>query len=225
MKKLAVIIIILFIAATSARANIFLDVFGLYNNTGYANNQTAPGLTPPSVPGFAGGFNVTRDVSLIFRGYSSNLITDNNTFVTSGTYTGMPKEKKYYHKAYNGGLEYIYPIIIPSIDQGLGWRSSILAGYSQTEIKKSSKTTATPAEIAAGASGFFNETESDRGLAFQITTGIQINILQHLSAFLDLGYHKSFYMNEFEKKNISGYQVMLGVRVYAFKFRSIGEDY
>lgn len=189
-------------AASSASSNIFFDVYYLYNNTGYAKTQAAPGVNS-FAPGFLLGVNLTRDVSIIGRGYKSSTVENAN----------KDNEKKYSYTMFAGGVEYNHPIVPGTFDFGLGWRTSLLFGSSRTEIE--GRDPVTTAKI----------NREDSGMAIQITTGLQANLTPNIALFVDVGYHKSFYIGDLEKKNIGGYQAMAGVRLYLFNIKSIGDNY
>ncbi len=161
-----------------------------------AYNNVGDAKNQPGL-GFGLGYQVHKDFNIITRTIFS-FVTENKN---------KPDQIKYEHLMSMGGVEYVY--FFPQYR--LFWRSSFTIGYSETMIR--SRTATGDYELR------------DKGANFAFSTGIQWIATQHLSPFLDLGYHNSYYYGDFEESKIGGYQILLGIRVYIFNTIDIGSDY
>jgi hypothetical protein len=185
--------------STAAAANVFVDGYGAFVGTGDARWQYGGGG--------ALGFTLSRDFNILYRGmytlYSKDSEFENVNF------TPTFYEFSFSHMMHMVGLEYLYPI-----DQfRLEWRSSVMAGFSSTTM-----------EYKPVSSGL-TQTKEDMGLSIALWTGIQFNATQHISPFIDLGFHMSFYQSDLSNKHILGLHVMAGVRFYIGDNRGIDEGY
>ncbi len=186
--ELLVIIItasLLIFPSRDALSNLYGDFMGVYQDTGDAETQY----------GFGGllGLDFSRDISFVAK----SLFTEKSKKVDENI------TNRYIHNMFIGGLGYGYRI--PAYR--LVWRSSMLLGYSSTEIE---------------VEGY---NQNDDGFCFEIATGIQWNATQHISPFIDVGYHQSYYVNELKDASIRGFQTMLGIRIHVFRVKTVDEDY
>lgn len=53
--------------------------------------------------------------------------------------------------------------------------------------------------------------QSDNGIGYGFWVGGRYHLTQRVSPFIDLGYHKAIYANDFEDADVSGYQLNFGV--------------
>ncbi len=170
-------------------SNVYTDLMGVYNNTGDAETQYGYG--------FLLGIDIAKDFSFIAKGIMTEISENVND----------PDESNYSHDMFMGGMGYGYTI--PAYR--LVWRSSLLIGYSSTDIEE--------------RVSYVKSSANDSGICFEITTGIQWNATQHVAPFLDIGYHKSYYTSKLQDASIGGFQAMLGFRFYLFDVMSIDEGY
>ena len=174
-------------SASALKANIVFDGSLMYNDVGDAKTQTGFGLS--------GGFNLNRDISVLFTFLLSETTEDINE----------PLETTYSYKFYGAGIEYAYPINqIRS-----SWRSTISVGFSQTKAEPKN----------------FSSEISDDGVAFALSTGLQFNATQRFAPFIDIGYHYSYHTGDFKDDSISGFRVNVGVRFALYDLKNIDSDY
>lgn len=195
MKKILAIILFILISASNSFAVIFVDGFGAYVNAGDMENQL----------GFGGGlgFDINSDINFIFRTAVSS-VTENK---------GETDETDYEHFTALAGIEYV-PQIQALRELRLSWKNSILAGMSNSEASlENGSTTSTDSDV------------SDTGFACCFWTGLQFDLTQIISPFIDLGYHYSYYTNDFDDASINGYQVAFGIRFYLTGSRDYTGDY
>ncbi len=186
MKKILIGILIFFISSTSSFANFYIDGFASYIDAGDA--KILPGT------GIALAFDIHRNVNLIARGGLNTITKRSDSYISS-------KKDKYSHTMGLAGIEYTYHIY----KYRLGWKSSLLAGGSSTKIEL--KETFTDTSINPTSTK-----DSDTGMSAAIWTGIQFYATQHISPFLDVGYHYSYYSNDFKDDSIYGFHMMIGIR-------------
>ncbi|MFW5770681.1 MAG: hypothetical protein ACOCX9_04520 [Spirochaetota bacterium] len=110
MKKILLTVAISFIFVSSAWAEIYIDVSGMYNQTGDAENQM--GLSS------ALGITVTSDLTAYFRFYTSGMTKDSDTV----------NEVTHNQEAFLGGIEYAYRFS----SYPVFWKSSIALGTVST---------------------------------------------------------------------------------------------
>jgi len=191
LKKILVIILFIFLSTADSFAVFFVDGFGANIDAGDLETQY----------GFGGGlgFNITSDLNLLFRSTLTS-VTENQDKID---------ETEYEHFTALAGVEYTPKIPILSRYR-LNWRSSILAGFSNSEVSIEN--------VEDGDA-------SDSGFACSFWTGIQYDLTQVISPFLDLGYHSSFYINDFDDASVNGYQIALGIRFYLTGSRDYTSDY
>jgi hypothetical protein len=208
--KNALISSILFIFLSApAFADVNLDAYGAYLGTGKNINQAGGG----------GGLGVT--------------VIDNFAIIYRGMYTVGSKqnsgytERQFSHQMQMGGLEYVLKIPVIRI----GWRTSLMAGYSETRFDARDYETnflesvvmppMTPG-VYRGYNVFKVRHLRDSGFSMGLWTGIQVNVLNFLAPFVDIGLHKSFYYRDLEGKSIMGLHLMFGIR---YSFIAGGNDY
>jgi len=152
--------------------------------------------------GGALGIDVTRDVSFFFR----------SMYSTKTLHSKADNEESYSHIT---GL-FVVQYKLQLMNLPLFWTASLGLGASRSEAsyKILEDTPEAESEI------------SDLGPAAAFWTGMLYVWTQHLSPFLEIGYHRSFYNKDFEGKDIEGVQVFVGLRFTFFgKNRSIFEGY
>ncbi|MBN1533903.1 MAG: hypothetical protein JXA20_14635 [Spirochaetes bacterium] len=185
--------------STAATANVFVDGYGALVGAGSARWQYGGGG--------ALGFTLTRDFNILYRGMYSLYSKDRD--FENVNYNPTYYELNFDHMMHLVGLEYMFPI-----DRfRLQWRSSVMAGFSMTTMEYEP------------VSGGLTQTKEDTGLSIALWTGIQFNATQHISPFIDLGMHMSFYQSELSDKSIVGLHVMVGVRFYIGDNRRIDDYY
>lgn len=153
----------------------------------------------------AGGalvIDITRDTKAMLRSTYTFNISDR-------TIAGTEYEATYTHFSSYAGIEFTPSI--PFLESfRLKWRNTLLAGYSMTGVK-----------VEAGSQAESN----DEGLSLSFLTGIGWEWKQHFTFFMDVGWHQSFYQNDFKNSRIYGIEAALGVRCALFPSRQISEDY
>lgn len=119
-----------------------------------------------------------------------------------------PDEEVYYYNMAIAGVQYLYQI---GSSQAY-WTNAVAAG------------------IASGSSEIsvnYVQTKADEnGLVIAYWTGILVHGTQHISPFIEIGYHKAFYNSQLDGANVAGFQFCAGVRFSFFgKNRSLDADY
>ncbi len=189
MKRIYIILMILFATAVSASANVFIEGFGAYTMAGDAKNESGPGMGL--------GYAVTENVNVFARGVF-NSVTLN---------ADKPNREKYSYRMFMGIVEYAYYFR----DTPLAWINSAGLGASSTGVDFR----------LPGV-----ESKQETGLTIAAWTGLVYVATQHISPFIEAGYHKSFYSADFSGSNISGFQLLAGVRITVFgRNRTIDSDY
>lgn len=149
--------------------------------------------------GFALGYTVNRNFSILCRSIIGSTTKD----------AGTELEINYAYRMFMGAVEYNF--YLPGLP--IIWKSSAGLGGAETDIEFHS-------DKLTGAHG------SEFGAAFAVWTGIQYVATQHVSPFIDFGYHKAFYFDKLQDAKIGGIQILLGVRVILFgNNKSLSEDY
>ena len=178
--------------------NFYIDGFGDLSYMGDASTQYGGGL------GLAG--DITTDLKLIYR-FSYTAITKSP--LDKPPSGSMPFKKETYNSLSNRiGVEYLYPVM-----PRLGWRNSAMIGVNSMDYS------------FYPVASSIKDKKSDTGPVFEIFTGIQYNLSQHIMPFIDLGYHYTYMANEMTNMTITGFTVLMGVRVSIFGNTSIGENY
>jgi len=202
LKKLILCSLIVLVSGTSAFAinNFYIDAYGAFTTNKDAKIQYGGGG--------ALGYNVTGDFNVIYKMFYTIGVKNPNTNYeySLNTLSNLV------------GLEYVFPI------GRLGWKSSLMAGISSLTIKAESDN---PNPIVQN---WDDNSKSGMGIAGYVTTGIVFNATQHVSPFLDLGFHydyhtENFYYTADEGFSVFGFSVLLGVRVTIGNNRSIDADY
>lgn len=189
MKKLLAIVLFLFLSVTNSFAAFFIDGLGAYVNAGDLENQTGGGIGL--------GFDINPNLNFLFRTVYTTVTKDRNT----------TNEATYDHVSALAGVEYV-PRIQALSDYRLSWKTSILAGMSNSEV-----------DVKAADSA------SDMGFACALWTGLQYDLTQIISPFIDLGYHTSFYSDKLKDASVKGYQIAVGIRFYINGSRDYTGDY
>jgi len=109
------------------------------------------------------------------------------------------------------GVEYLWEFM-----DRLGWRNSVMLGVNSLSMGyyDSSITANYPWKK-----------DKDTGVCAALFTGLQYTVSQHVIPFIDLGYHYSYFAGDLSKKTITGYTIMLGVRVPIFSKDALGRGY
>lgn len=148
------------------------------------------------------GIDLRPDIRALIR--FTGTIRDSHTVISSIEY-----DSKYSHSMILAGLEYSPAIAF--LDRfRLKWRNTLMAGVSRTDIAIDSSP-----EIDA----------DDSGLSVLIGTGLGYVITQHITLFLDGGWHQSFYSGDFSKSKIYGVQAGMGISYAFFSTRYPGDAY
>lgn len=145
------------------------------------------------------GFDINSDLNFLFRAAMTS-VTENKD---------ETDETDYEHFTALAGVEYV-PQINALRSYRLSWKNSILVGMSNSE--------ASMENVQKGE-------VSDMGVACAFWTGLQYDMTQIISPFIDLGYHSSFYQNKLKDESIRGYQVAFGIRFYLTGSRDYTGDY
>ena len=164
-----------------------------------ANGALTQTIDAENQIGGGGGifFDVRRDVNIFFR----------SIFNTRILHYGSDNEVQYEYHINLVGIEYLYNIY----NMPLYWKSSIAMGIGNTNIDFKDNTI---------------QDSSDDGFCIAAWTGLEYVATQHLSPFIDIGIHKSFYTKELKNSNIMGAQILIGIRITVYgKNRSILSDY
>lgn len=142
------------------------------------------------------GFQASDNINIFIRGLGHSKTED----------VDRPEETRYGHHMLMGVFEYAYTFS----EAPFRWISSVGVGMSRTSVDAKNL----PAEL------------DETGLAFGVWTGFLWIATQHISPYLQAGYHHSMYSKDFEGETIGGYQVLFGVRFTFFgKNRSIDSEY
>ncbi len=142
------------------------------------------------------GFQASDNINIFIRGLKHSKTEDADT----------ADRTEYRHDMILGVFEYAYTF--PTVP--FRWITSAGLGMSKTGVEQKSTLT----EL------------DETGIAFGIWTGFLWMATQHISPYIQAGYHHSMYVKDFEGENIGGYQVLFGVRFTLFdRNRSIDSDY
>jgi hypothetical protein len=201
LKKTILFITIFFLSISSIiMANTYIDGYATSIDVGDLETHTGFGC------GFI--FDLRDNFAIITRG--------NYSFYTKDEI--KPTKQKFTHISGGIGLEYGYPFPILTKYQ-IKWRSSLLLGSSMSEAGET--------EVDPTGTGVYLPVDGvkDFGFAICFYTGLRYDFTQHISPFLDLGYHYSFYENEMAKVSVAGYQIILGFRFALSSNRDLGSEY
>jgi len=142
------------------------------------------------------GFQAGENINIFLRGLSHTK-TEN---------AGTMDKAEYSHDMVMGIFEYAYAF--PTAP--FRWITSFGVGMTMTEVQKDSQSVDL----------------SEMGMAFGVWTGFLWTATQHIAPYLQIGYHKSMYSEDFEGENVGGYQVLFGVRFTLFgRNRALDSDY
>ncbi|HPR38109.1 MAG TPA: hypothetical protein PLT13_10985 [Spirochaetota bacterium] len=145
------------------------------------------------------GFDINSDLNFILRTAMTSVTEDKD----------KTTETEYDHFTALAGIEYV-PQIPALRNFKMSWKNSFLIGMSNSEV---SVENVQDGEV------------SDMGVACAFWTGLQYDLTQVISPFIDLGYHSSFYQNKMEDASVRGYQVAFGIRFYLTGSRDYTGDY
>ncbi|HOP29333.1 MAG TPA: hypothetical protein P5120_05575 [Spirochaetota bacterium] len=145
------------------------------------------------------GFDINSDLNFILRTAMTSVTEDKD----------KTTETEYDHFTALAGIEYV-PQIPALRNFKMSWKNSFLIGMSNSEV---SVENVQDGEV------------SDMGVACAFWTGLQYDLTQVISPFIDLGYHSSFYQNKMEDASVHGYQVAFGIRFYLTGSRDYTGDY
>ncbi len=212
MKKVFLTFILFMALYTPSQAYVYFDFYGAHAEIQGAKNLLGGG----------GAFGVT--------------VIDNFSFVYKGMYALASRPREYFGtRNYNymlqlAGIGYVYNI--PYIH--LGWRSSVMAGYSQAEadgvdrqynmLKAVILNPTSPQGYQLILTGQVRKLV-DSGPAVALWTGLQFDLISYVAPFIDVGLHKSFYSGDLGNKNIIGLNVLFGIRLTLGKTNSLEEGY
>ncbi len=150
--------------------------------------------------GLGFGIDINRNLNFLFRAANTSTIKNQDKI----------DEVEFRHTTYMGGIEVIPEL--PALQKyRLSWKTSILAGVSSSkaELKNS----------------YYGKDADEAGFACSFWTGIQYDLTQVVSPFIDLGYHSSFYTDKLKDESIQGYQIAIGIRFYLTGNRDYAGDY
>jgi hypothetical protein len=163
-----------------------------------------------------GAFTQTNDAKNEFGGGGALLyqVTDDfNLFVkcivnqrkiTQTDIWGQNYYDKYKYFMGTAGIEYLYNIK----NLPLFWKSAFGIGTGKLDTKTD-----------------YIE-KSDNGLCVAVWTGAMYMFTQSISAYMDIGFHKTYFFNELKDAKIMGFQVLAGVRFTAWGVnKSIFSEY
>ena len=123
------------------------------------------------------------------------------------------------------GVEYVYPI--PKAY--MGWKSSVMVGISQLSISDKVVRRDLYGYIITDSLGYPSYRSRQReetGVTVGIWTGVKFDVSQHVSPFIDIGYHYSFFSGELKNELIHGVHLMFGVRFILWGGnKNLYEDY
>lgn len=190
---------------------VSVDLYGAFLGIGKTVNQAGGGG--------ALAIGIVDNLSLVYRGMYA--VASRKTPDLTG-YLYKTREMRYNHMMQMAGAEYV--LMIPRIR--LGWRNSLMVGYSQTRIDmvdgERNLLEAVPLAVSPVFPAVMQSISlwrvrrvRDRGFAVAAWTGFQVNALPYLAPFADIGIHKSFYDRDLEGKKIIGFHLMCGVRLNA----------
>ncbi len=180
---------------------VFLSVtnsFAAFFIDGLGAYVNAGDLENQTGGGLGVGFDINPNLNFLFRTVYTTATKDKNT-VSEATYD---------HVSALAGVEYD-PRFQALGNYRLRWKTSILVGMSNSEVDVKAAT----------------ETVSDMGLACAFWTGLQYDLTQVISPFIDLGYHTSFYNDKLKDASVRGYQIAAGIRFYINGSRDYTGDY
>ncbi len=167
-----------------------------------------------------GAFTQTNDAKNEFGGGGALLyqVTDDFNLFVKNIYNKRKIQdetaigEKYYNEySYNmavAGVEYLYNIN----KMPLFWKNAVGIGAGKVDIKE--------------GYSWFKKEDSENGLCFALWTGVMYVFTQSISAYMDIGFHKTYFFNEFKDAKIMGFQVLVGVRFTAWGVnKSIFSEY
>lgn len=175
----------------------YTSSFAAFFIDGYGANIDAGDLKNQTGLGFALGFGITPNINFKFASTMTDYTENAN----------KPDEINYEHLTFLGGIEFI-PYFPQLEAYRIQWRSSLLVGAGKSSV-----------ELKTG------EEVSDMGTVISFWTGLQYDLTQTISPYLEIGYHKASYTHDFEKASVGGYQIAIGVRFYVFGNKDYTSEY
>jgi len=183
-KLLLILLLLLLRTSAFAIGNIYIDGLGAYTQTHEVKNE------------FGGGGSLLYQISDDFNFFIRNVF--NQRKIEDKTSSGEPYYEKYKYSMNLAGVEYLYNINkLPLI-----WKNSIGVGAGSANIQTNFDSFTRKYLID----------KSDTGLCIAVWTGALYVFTQSISAYMDIGFHKTYFFNELKDEKIMGLQVILGVR-------------
>jgi hypothetical protein len=185
LKKLIIIIcILLFNSGAFAVGNIYIDGMGAFTQTSDLKNE------------YGGGGSLLYQISDDFNLFIRNIF--NQRKIEDKTALGESYYSKYKYFMSLAGVEYLYNINkLP-----LFWKNSLGLGAGSATIQT---------DFNSWSRKYQNDI-SDTGLCIAVWTGAMYVFTQSISAYMDIGYHKTYFFDKLKDEKIMGLQVILGVR-------------
>jgi hypothetical protein len=198
LKRLFVILwLLIFSTGSFAIGNIYLDGLGAFTQTMDAKNE------------FGGGGTILYQISDDFNFFIKNIF--NQRKIADDTLAGR-KYNKYNYNMSIAGVEYLYNIN----KMPLFWKNAIGMGAGSVNIQ----TDYDPANMK-----YIND-KSDTGLCVALWTGVMYVFTQSISAYMDIGFHKTYLFNDLKDEKIMGLQIVIGARFTVWGVnKSIFSDY
>ena len=180
------------------------------------------------IDGYGASLGVAREVPNLIGGggtfglslFEGGALIYRGMYALASTKPRYREEKKYRHMMHMGGFE--YTLTIP--EARFGWRTSLMAGYSETRIDGINYTLNFLEVIAADAVGLVSDelatyhllahvrNRRDRGMAIAAWTGIEFQVTDWFAPFVDIGIHRSWYYRDLKSRLILGYHCIFGFR-------------
>jgi len=142
------------------------------------------------------GFQAGENINIFIRGLTHSKTKD----------AGTVDEAEYRHDMVMGVFEYAYAFP----EAPFQWITSFGIGMTKTGVEQKNLSV----EL------------SETGVGLGVWSGFLWTATQHIAPYLQIGYHKSMYAEDFEGENVGGYQVLFGVRFTLFgRNRVMSSDY
>lgn len=188
MKRTALLLFLLMLAAVPAKAGIYIDTSGGFIMAGDARNQVG------------GGLNILTDFLNEYRDWNLQLCL-RNSFSYARVNANQPNEYVYNSMSWLAGAQFQYNLY----SMPLYWIST--AGLGGAMLMRNQA-------VAYGPFSDPSQSEmvSDYGFSLGLWTGVLYHMTQDFGAFLEVGYQQTFLTGEFKKMNVGGLQVLLGIR-------------
>ncbi len=195
---LTALLILTFTSASYAIGNIYIDGIGAFTQTMDAKNQ------------FGGGGSLLYQVDDSFNIFVKNIYTFRK--IAARTDIGESYFKKYDYFLSTAGVEYLFNIN----KWPLFWKNAAGIGIGKASIRKNYDSIKRKYLVD----------EDDTGLALAVWTGLLYVFTQNISAYADVGFHKTYFSDELKNNDIMGFQALVGVRITVWGMnRSIYSEY